>query len=215
MTDSEAILFYKVSNDDLASPETFYQKLLDTIENLAYTNRHLDNQTKTKDRKMNDEENQTPEILDAPETPKRAPRKDRETVLAEAEAKVAKLKAKLDGTFTEEFNEDTQKKLVKRSLRKAETALKDAQALINGTEETDKKKAIKSIDDKIKATKKRLEVQEASKNEALRQITHLPKVIEQLEETQAAIESGADVNVDTELVNNWKLPEEDCVFFES
>jgi hypothetical protein len=111
----------------------------------------------------------------------RKPKRTKEVLLAEANARVAKLTAQIEGTWVAENAEKTGVKAVKAAIRRRKTALHQAKVLINGRAPTAKSPALPGIYGKIENAKLRL----ANMNEAADRgeafIANLPFDIERLD----------------------------------
>jgi len=119
-------------------------------------------------------------------------RKTRKEMIAATQAKLEKLMAQEEGTFSDE-NDDNVLKGLKARLRKTETALKAANLLLNGAD------GKSSIDDKIVKTRARLESQIETADRAEAQKAALPFDVERLQALIALGEAGEDVEFPKDL----------------
>jgi hypothetical protein len=114
------------------------------------------------------------------------------------QAKLEKLMAQEEGTYSDENENDVLKGL-KRRLRKTETALKAADLILNGSD------GKSTIDDKIVKTRARLESQIETADRAEAQKAALPFDVERLQALIALGEAGEDVEFPKDLT---RLPGE-------
>ena len=126
-------------------------------------------------------------------TPKQTrSRKTRDEMIAATEAKLAKLLAQKEGTFSDE-NENNVLKGLKARLRKTKTVLASMKLLRTGSD------GKSSIVEKIKATEKRLASQKESKDRADKFLVELPFDVKTLEALIEASEAGEDVEFPSDL----------------
>jgi predicted HTH transcriptional regulator len=148
-------------------------------------------ETKHEERKMTD-------------GPKRQ-RKTRKEMIAATQAKLEKLLAQEEGTFSDENENDILKGL-KRRLRKTETALKAASLILFGAD------GKSTIEDKIVKTRQRLASQIETCDRAEAQKAALPFDIERLSALIDLAEAGEDVEFPNDLTRltgeQEKTPEE-------
>jgi chromosome segregation ATPase len=120
------------------------------------------------------------------------------------EAKLAKLQAQAEGTYSDEGDTLVTKRL-RSALRKRKTLLHRAEVLVNGRARTEKSPAMNGIEDKIENARKRLADLEDSQRRANEQIASLPFDIQTLTEALEAIERGEEVDFPTDL---YRIPGE-------
>lgn len=127
-------------------------------------------------------------------------RKTREQMLEVRLAQVAKLQAQIEGSYENEHENDVLKAL-KNRLRKTETALRAAGVQLKGVVKADGKGWMRApIDEKIEATRKRLEDQLSTMKRAELVSATLPFDVEILTASIAAVEAGdTDVEFPTDL----------------
>lgn len=126
-------------------------------------------------------------------------RRSREEMLAHYQAEVEKIQAKIDGSYSDEGENDLLKALKKR-LRKTETALRSAGLVVNGVQKEDGKgwtRAPQSV--KIDKTVVRLADQRETLDRAEALLAKLPFDMETLEALIAASNIGEIVEFPTDL----------------
>jgi len=133
-------------------------------------------------------------------------RRTREQIKAELEAKLAKINAKLNGTFVETDDESLLVKRLRRAIRKRETAIGNAGTLLTGRAATEKSPAIPTIDSKIENAQKRLDDLRLAKNRAMEIQARVPFDIDRLRSALEGAEKGTVLEFPTEL---YILPGED------
>jgi len=119
-------------------------------------------------------------------------RKTREEMLAHRLAQVEKLQAQIEGSYQDE-SENAVLKSLKKRLRRTNTVLKAADITINGSG------VRSSIADKILGTRKRLDSQIQTAENAEQFMASLPFDVERLEALIAASETGEDVEMPSDL----------------
>jgi prefoldin subunit 5 len=134
-------------------------------------------------------------------TRKRATRTE---MIDRLEAKLEKLRAQAEGTYTEEGDSFITKRM-RRALRTRKTLLHRAEVLVNGRARTEKSPAQNGIDEKIENARRRLADLEDSRNRAQEQIAALPFDIQTLTEALEATERGEEVDFPTDL---YRVPGE-------
>lgn len=87
----------------------------------------------------------------------RKTKRSKEVLLAEAQERVAKLMAQIDGTYVRENEEKTGIKAVRFALKRRKTELHRATVLVNGRAATAKSPALAGIHEKIANAGERLE----------------------------------------------------------
>lgn len=125
-------------------------------------------------------------------------RATRQEMIERLEAKLAKLQAQAEGSFTPDAETLTVKRL-RSALRKRRTLLHRAEVMVNGRPGTEKSPATNGIDEKIENARKRLADLEQSKRNAEERIAALPFDIERLESLLEQSETGAEVEFPTDL----------------
>ena len=126
-------------------------------------------------------------------------RRSREEMLAHYQAEVEKIQAKIDGSYSDENENDVLKALKKR-LRNTETKLRSAGLVVNGVQKDDGKgwtRAPQSV--KIDKTVARLADQRETLDRAEALLARLPFDMETLEALIAASNIGEIVEFPTDL----------------
>lgn len=126
-------------------------------------------------------------------------RRTQEEMLAHYQAQVEKIQAKIDGSYSDENENDVLKALKKR-LRKVNTAHRSASLVVNGVQAEDGKgwtRAPQAV--KIDKTVARLEDQRETLYRAEALIAALPFDVEKLEAAIAATEIGDIVEFPEDL----------------
>ncbi len=116
-------------------------------------------------------------------------RRTRQQMLEDTLAKAEKLQAQIDGSYSDE-NENDVLKALKRRLRKTNTALRSARITLSGLTNEDGKIGRKPISETIHRTRARLESQIETECRAEVMNTKLPFDVERLEALVAQSEIG-------------------------
>jgi predicted glycoside hydrolase/deacetylase ChbG (UPF0249 family) len=133
-------------------------------------------------------------------------RRTRVEMLAALEAKLEKLKAQVSGTYDPTSDEGTFiEKRLRRAIRRRNTALGNAQTLMDGRQATERSPSVSPIDVKIENAEKRLTDLRAAKARAVEMQAQLPFDIERLEALLEKAEAGEDVEFPNDL---YRLPNE-------
>ena len=124
-------------------------------------------------------------------------RRTRVQVMADLEAKLARLKAQVEGTYSEDTESDTWLvKQLRRAIRRRETAMGNATTLLEGRKATEKSPAIGTIDSKIANAETRLKDMHLAKSRAIEQLALLPNDIERLRDALTLAESDDKANAE-------------------
>ncbi len=126
-------------------------------------------------------------------------RRSREEMLAYYDGKAAKIRAQIEGTYSDDQESDVLKAL-KRRHRKTVTALKAARITLNGITGKDGKGWTRApIAEKIRTTEARLEAQHEAMQNAEEFNTVLPFNVDTLSALIAAAKLGDVVDFPTDL----------------
>ncbi len=129
-------------------------------------------------------------------TTERKPKRTKEVLLAEANARVAKLTAQIEGTWIAENEEKTGVKAVRAALRRRKTALHQARVLIDGRGATAKSPALPGLYMKITNAEDRLYSMREAAQRGEDFIQNLPFDIERLDELlKLSEQEGEDIEV--------------------
>lgn len=131
-------------------------------------------------------------------------RRTRQEMIADLQAKVEKLQAQEEGTYTPE-HETLMSKRIRVALRTRKTALHQARITLNGRAPTENSPGTNGIETKIQNAEDRLASLRETKSRAEEQAANLPFDIERLEDLCERCEKGEDVEMPTDL---YRLPGE-------
>ena len=132
-------------------------------------------------------------------------RRTRAQIIADLEAKLAKAKAKAEGTYDASADDTFGVKRLRTAIRTRETAMTAASNLLNGKAATEKSPALSDIDTKIANAMARIANMQAAKARAIEQIGALPADIDRLRALLAKAETGETVEFPNDL---YRLPTE-------
>lgn len=133
-------------------------------------------------------------------------RRTRVEMLAALEAKLEKLKAQVSGTYDPTTDKGTFiEQRLRRAIRRRNTALGNAQTLMEGRPATERSPSVSPIDTKIENAEKRLADLRAAKARAVEMQAQLPFDIERLEALLAKADEGEEVEFPNDL---YRLPNE-------
>jgi len=133
-------------------------------------------------------------------------RRTREQIMADLERKLEAMRAKAQGTYDESQDETFIVKHLRRAIRRNETAVRNADTLLQGRPGTDKSPAIADIDSKIANAEQRVRDLNAAKTAALTVQAQAPFNIQKLTATLALAEAGETVEMPGDL---FALPGDD------
>lgn len=126
-------------------------------------------------------------------------RATREEMIAKTQAKLDKLLAQKEGSFTPDAETLVVKRL-RSALRRRKTALHRAEVMVNGRAATEKSPPMNGIDEKIENAQKRLADLVSSKERAEERIANLPFDISRIETIlETAENDGTEPEFPTDL----------------
>ena len=131
---------------------------------------------------------------------KRRRRRTREERMQELQRKLERMQMQASGEFVPQ-DDPTGEKTVRRALKKRQTAIRNAQELIDGKPNPEKpgKYLANPIDIKIENKERQLRNLYAERDEANRQLAELPVDISRLESLVERVESGETVELPEDL----------------
>jgi predicted nucleic acid-binding Zn-ribbon protein len=134
-------------------------------------------------------------------------RRTRVEMLAALQEKLDRLKAQVSGTYDPTNDEGTYiVQRIRRAIRRRNTAMGNANTLLNGRPATDRSPAVAPVGEKIANAEHRIAELRKAQNRATEILSNVPGDIERLEALLKRAESGDEVEMPNDL---YMLPSDE------